>query len=172
MPVPAPEVVVRAAAETGEGPVWDARSGELVWVDIPAGLLHRSDVSSGADTATAVGMMLGAAVPSADGGWAAAAEQGFGLIDSAGHLDIVDRALPGPGTRMNDAACDSSGRMWAGSLTTERAPGTGMLHCWQAGQPSRVVLRGLTLPNGIAWSLSGRQMYLADSLAGVVYELD
>jgi sugar lactone lactonase YvrE len=166
-----PEVVVRAQAETGEGPVWDARTGELVWVDIPAGLLHRSDVSSGADTATAVGMMLGAAVPAAGGGWAAAAEQGFGLIDAAGHLDLVDRALPGRGTRMNDAACDSAGRMWAGSLAAGRAPGTGRLHRWEAGQPSSVVLAGLTLPNGIAWSLTGRQMYLADSLAGAVYEL-
>ena len=48
--MPVPEVAVRAAAETGEGPVWDARTGELVWVDIPAGLLHRSDVSTGAAT--------------------------------------------------------------------------------------------------------------------------
>jgi sugar lactone lactonase YvrE len=168
--MPAPEVVIRAAAETGEGPVWDARTGQLVWVDIPAGLLHRSEVSTGADTATAVGMMLGAVAVADGGGWAAAAEDGFGLIDAAGRLDLLDRALPEPGTRMNDAACDSRGRMWAGSLGAGVAPGAGMLHCWERGQQSRVVLRGLTLPNGIAWSLSGRQMYLADSSAGVVYE--
>jgi sugar lactone lactonase YvrE len=168
--MPAAEVVVKAAAETGEGPVWDARTGQLVWVDIPAGLLHRSDVSTGADTVTAVGMMLGAVAVAAAGGWAAAAEDGFGLIDAAGRLGLVDRALPDPGTRMNDAACDSRGRMWAGSLGVGVAPRAGMLHCWEPGQQSRVVLRGLTLPNGIAWSLSGRQMYVADSSAGVVYE--
>jgi sugar lactone lactonase YvrE len=164
------DVVVRASAETGEGPVWDARTGELVWVDIPAGLLHRSDVSSGADTATPVGMKLGAVAVAAAGGWAAAAEDGFGLINADGHLDLQDRALPEPGTRMNDAACDGRGRMWAGSLGPGVAPGTGMLHCWEPGQPSSVVLRGLSLPNGIAWSPGGRQMYLADSTAGVVYE--
>jgi sugar lactone lactonase YvrE len=168
--MPIPEIAVRAAAETGEGPVWDARTGQLVWVDIPAGLLHRSDVSTGADTAAAVGMMLGAVAVAGASGWAAAAEDGFGLIDAAGRLDLMHRALPEPGTRMNDAACDSRGRMWAGSLGPGVAPGTGMLHCWERGQPPRVVLRGLTLPNGIAWSLSGRQMYLADSSAGVVYE--
>lgn len=168
--MPAPEVVVKAAAETGEGPVWDARTGQLVWVDIPAGLLHRSDVSTGTDAVTAVGMMLGAVAVATAGGWAAAAEDGFGLIDAAGRLELVDRALLEPGTRMNDAACDSRGRMWAGSLGVGVAPGAGMLHCWEPGQPSRVVLRGLTLPNGIAWSLSGRQMYVADSSAGVVYE--
>lgn len=167
---PVPEVVVRAAAETGEGPVWDARTGELAWVDIPAGLLHRSDVSSGADIVTQAGMKLGAVAVAASGGFAAAAEDGFGLIDVGGHLELLDRALPEPGTRMNDGACDHRGRMWAGSLGARAAPGTGMLHCWEPGQPSRVVLRGLSLPNGIGWSLSGRQMYLADSTAGVVYE--
>jgi sugar lactone lactonase YvrE len=167
---PAPEVVVRAAAETGEGPVWDGRTGELVWVDIPAGLLHRSDLSSGTDIVTPAGMKLGAVAVASSGGFAAAAEHGFGLINAGGDLELLDRALPEPGTRMNDAACDSRGRMWAGSLGADIAPGTGMLHCWEPGQPSRVVLRGLTLPNGIAWSLSGRQMYLADSTAGVVYE--
>jgi sugar lactone lactonase YvrE len=35
-----PDVVVPANAETGEGPVWDHRTGELVWVDIPAGVLR------------------------------------------------------------------------------------------------------------------------------------
>lgn len=169
--MPVPEVAVRAAAETGEGPVWDARTGELVWVDIPAGLLHRSDVSTGADNVTPAGMQLGAVAVAAAGGWAAAAEDGFGLIDAAGHLDLLHRALPQPGTRMNDAACDSRGRMWAGSLGVAVAPGEGMLHCWEPGQPSRVVLRGLSLPNGIAWSPDERLMYLADSNAGVVYEI-
>jgi sugar lactone lactonase YvrE len=168
--MPAPEVVVKAAAETGEGPVWDARTGQLVWVDIPAGVLHRSDVFTGADTTTKVGMMLGAVAVAATSGWAAAAEDGFGFIDTAGRLGIVDRVLSEPGTRMNDAACDRRGRMWAGSLGPGVAPGAGMLHCWEPGQQSRVALRGLTLPNGIAWSLSGQQMYLADSSAGAVYE--
>jgi sugar lactone lactonase YvrE len=167
-----PEVVITAQAETGEGPVWDWRTGELVWVDIPAGLMHRSDVSSGADSATQIGMQLGAVAVAAAGGWAAAVEDGFGLIDAAGHLEVLDRALPEPGTRMNDAACDSRGRMWAGSLGVGNVPGAGMLHRWQPGQPSGVVLRGLTLPNGIAWSPGEGQMYLADSEAGVVYEFD
>jgi hypothetical protein len=26
-----PDVVIRASAETGEGPVWDDRTGELAW---------------------------------------------------------------------------------------------------------------------------------------------
>ncbi len=167
-----PEVVIRADAETGEGPVWDDRTGELVWVDIPAGVLHRSDVGSGADTAIAVGMMLGAVIPAPGSGWAAAVEDGFGLIDPNGQLELLDKALPEPHRRMNDAACDAHGRMWAGSLTKSFDPGAGKLHCWEHGRPSRVVLGGLTLPNGIGWSRDGTAMYLADTGHSAVFCFD
>jgi sugar lactone lactonase YvrE len=183
-------VVVRADAETGEGPVWDYRTGELVWVDIPRGILHRSTVraatgatasaaasavtSGSADRATAVGMMLGAAVLDSAAGWAAAVEDGFGLIDATGRLEVVDRALPEPSTRMNDAACDSNGRMWAGSLGKTFDPGGGKLHCWTHGQPSLVAAEGLTLPNGIGWNAASTRMYLADTKQAAVfaYEFD
>jgi len=218
-----PDVVIRADAETGEGPVWDYRTDELVWVDIPRGILHRSKVrpptagtptagpapasgetasgetasgetasgetasgetASGetassargrvTDRAVAVGMMLGAAVPDTATGWAAAVEDGFGLVDAEGHLDLLDRALPEAFRRMNDGACDSRGRMWAGSLMKSFDRGAGRLHCWAHGQPSRVVADGLTLPNGIGWSADDARMYVADTSDGVVfgYEFD
>jgi len=166
------EVVIRADAETGEGPVWDERTGELVWVDIPAGVMHRSDVGAGTDTAVAVGMMLGAVIPQAGGGWAAAVEDGFGSIDQNGQLQVLDRALPEPHRRMNDAACDARGRMWAGSLTKSFDPGAGKLHCWEHGVASRVVLDGLTLPNGIGWRLDGAAMYLVDTAHAAVFAFD
>jgi sugar lactone lactonase YvrE len=192
-----PDVVVRADAETGEGPVWDYRTGELVWVDIPRGILHRSTVRAAtgatagaataaasatgsavtggsADRAVAVGMMLGAAVPDSAAGWAAAIEDGFGLIDAAGRLEVADRALPEPSTRMNDAACDSHGRMWAGSLGKTFDLGGGKLHRWTHGQPSLVAAEGLTLPNGIGWNAANTRMYLADTKQAAVfaYEFD
>jgi sugar lactone lactonase YvrE len=169
-PALVPEVVIRASAETGEGPIWDYRTGELVWVDIPAGVLHRSDVAAGTDTAVGVGTMVGAVAPRAEAdGWAAAVEDGFGFIDARGHLDLVDRAIPEPHLRMNDAACDARGRLWAGSLTRAFEAGAGRLHCWEAGQPSRVVLGGLTLPNGMGWNADGAQMYLADTKQAAVF---
>ncbi|MGE5292551.1 MAG: SMP-30/gluconolactonase/LRE family protein [Micromonosporaceae bacterium] len=144
--------MIRVEAETGEGPVWDHRTGELVWVDIPAGVLHRSDVASRSDVALTVGMMVGAVAPTtAAQGWAAAAEDGFGIIDASGHLDLLDRVIPQPHLRMNDGACDGRGRMWAGSLTRSFEPGGGRLHCWEHGRPSWVALEGLTLPKGIGW---------------------
>lgn len=46
--LPAPDVFVPGRATVGEGPVVDDRSGELVWVDIPDGELHRVPLDGGA----------------------------------------------------------------------------------------------------------------------------
>ena len=34
------EVVVRSAAELGEGPLWDSRGARLFWLDVQAGVIH------------------------------------------------------------------------------------------------------------------------------------
>ena len=65
---------------------------------------------------------------------------------------------------MNDAKCDSSGRLWAGSNHMEFEPGAGSLHRWDGLGPSVVQRTGFTLPNGLGWSPDDRTMYLVDSM--------
>lgn len=160
-----PELALRAHAEVGEGPVFDQRTGRLCWVDIVGGMLFESDLTTGAQVSTAVGMMLGAAAPRASvTGFAVAVADGFGLLVN-GKLDVLDAVLPEPYRRMNDAKCDSSGRLWAGSTHMEYEPGFGSLHCWSGDGPSRLARSGFTLPNGLGWSPDDSVMYLADSMA-------
>ena len=59
------ELVQDARADLGEGPVWDPRTGELIWVDIMAGVVHRLDPRSGADRPLTVGQPVGAVCPRA-----------------------------------------------------------------------------------------------------------
>lgn len=162
-----PEVAVRARSTVGEGPVLDPRTGRLCWVDIVEGVLFQSDLSTGEDAASRMPTMLGAAVPRAEReGFAVAVSDGFGLFtDDA--LVLVDRALPEASRRMNDAACDSQGRLWAGSTHVDFAPGGGALHRWDGGR-STVVDSGFTLPNGMGWSPDDTTMYLIDSVEHTV----
>lgn len=156
-------------AETGEGPVLDPRTGELVWVDIPNGALHRTDVESGETASFQLPTLLGAAVPCAGReGFAVAVREGFGYTVE-GRLDVVDPVLATRELRMNDAKCDARGRLWAGSVDVNNAAGRGSLHVWDGRGPSRVEWAGLTLPNGIGWNADGSRMYVVDSLAGAVY---
>ena len=46
----APELVVDAQAELGEGPIWDPRNGTLLWLDILASKLFVYSPTSGANT--------------------------------------------------------------------------------------------------------------------------
>lgn len=166
--LPVPDVVVYADAEVGEGPVWDDRTGELTWVDITAGRFHRSRPADGSDRAVETRTMLGAVAPRRGTGWVAAVADGFATLEADGTLHLHACVLPEPERRMNDAKCDSCGRLWAGSTTMTFTPGQGALHRWDGGKQCRVLLTGLTLPNGLGWNPADDTLYLVDSMARCV----
>jgi sugar lactone lactonase YvrE len=153
-------VAVRATARVGEGPVWDATANRLHWVDILAGQVRSSDLATGATTTVTVPTLVGAAAPRAGGGFVAAVTEGFAEISDA--LAVRQHVLA-DGIRMNDAKCDRDGRFWAGSTAMDFAPGRGALHRLDSDWSTRVVLNGLTQPNGLGWSPDGSTFYLVDS---------
>lgn len=73
---------------------------------------------------------------------------------------------------MNDAACDPQGRCWAGSLADDHHAGGGSLFRLDDDGSVHQMLDGLTIPNGIGWSLDGSTMYLVDSVPRRVYAFD
>jgi len=160
---PTVTVVVPASARVGEGPVWDCAADRLHWVDIVAGAVHTSDLRSGETVSVVVPTSVGAAVPRRLGGFVAATAEGFASISEAGELDVRCTLLA-EGTRMNDAKCDARGRLWAGSTGTDFALGAGALHVLEPDWSTRVVLEGLTLPNGMGWSPRGDTFYLIDTI--------
>jgi len=159
------ELVLDARADLGEGPTWDAEARLLVWVDIPAGLVHRFDPETGRDEALDVAMPVGAAVPTTSGMIALAARDGFALLDPAtGRVDrLVDVEADVPGTMMNDGACDARGRFWAGTKDLDGRRPAGSLY--RLGTDHRVtrILSGVTISNGIGWSPDQATMYYVDS---------
>lgn len=153
--------VTSTPAWLGESPVWDSRTGTLLWVDIPRGTLHRYDPSDGRDRVIAtLEVPLGAVAVRRDGGFVLAAGRGFWLLDGdrLTHLaDVHDR-----GKRMNDGKCDPAGRFWAGTMTADRRPGAG-LYCLDAERRVRPVLDAVNLSNGLGWSPDGHTMYYVDT---------
>ncbi|MET7330883.1 SMP-30/gluconolactonase/LRE family protein [Nonomuraea sp. NPDC005650] len=165
------EVAVPGRARVGEGPVWDAGTGRLHWVDIPAGHLHTSDPATGRTSSVELPTLVGAAVPRRGGGFVAATREGFATVEPDGSMTVRRAILP-DGERMNDAKCDRHGRFWAGSTAMDFEPGKGALHVLMPDWTSRVVLDDLALPNGLDWSPDGRTFYLADSIAGEISAFD
>jgi sugar lactone lactonase YvrE len=159
------ELVLDAHAGLAEGPLWDARTSELLWVDIMAGLVHRFDPAAGTDVALDVGQPVGAVVPRTAGGYALAVRDGFAVAET--HVNDIRLVAPidqdRPELRMNDGACDSSGRFWAGTMHLDEVPEAASLY--RLGTDGRVetMLGDVTVSNGIGWSPDDTVMYYADT---------
>ncbi|GAA5187626.1 SMP-30/gluconolactonase/LRE family protein [Rugosimonospora acidiphila] len=164
-------MAIHGTAKVGEGPVWDPAGDRLHWVDIPAGHVHTSDPATGRTSTIALPTHVGAAVPRREGGFVAATSAGFAAVDAGGAMTVRRAILP-DGQRMNDAKCDRHGRLWAGSTTMDFQPGEGALHVLMPDWTTRVLLNGLTLPNGLDWSPDGRTFYLADTMVGEISAFD
>ncbi|HEX7265431.1 MAG TPA: SMP-30/gluconolactonase/LRE family protein [Candidatus Dormibacteraeota bacterium] len=161
--VAAVEVVVAAGAELGEGPMWDARSGRIAWVDILARRIHLTDPVTGATESIETPFHVGAIAPRANGGFVAALQDGFWVVGDGPPRRIAGVPEARPGLRFNDGKCDPAGRFWAGTMAYDQARGAGALYRLDAiGRPT-LVIDGVTISNGLDWSLDGRAMYYVDS---------
>jgi len=155
-------VQVTRSATLAESPVWDTRGRCLLWVDIDTGRVHRLDPRTGADTATAVGVPVGAVAVRRAGGLVLAAGRGFAFLDeAAGTLDW--RWTGGRGDRMNDGKCDPAGRFLAGTLTVAQTPGAAALYQLAADGTVTTLIGGVAVSNGLGWSPDGSLLYFADT---------
>jgi sugar lactone lactonase YvrE len=160
------ELVFDAHARVGEGPVWDDANGTLVWVDIMSNAVHRYNPTTQRDDALDVGQPVGAAALRRGTGLVLALRDGFALLDTdSGDVQLVAPVEADiPTNRLNDGKCDPSGRFWAGTMAFDVTPGVAALYRLDPDlQVSRVV-SGVTLSNGLGWSLDGRHMYYIDSM--------
>lgn len=162
------QTAVPAGAECGERPYWDGTG--LVWVDIPAGHLHRYRPGHGDEIVLALSrggapVPLGAAAPRSGGGYVLATAAGFMLAGSDGQLEegaLRPAGMPAD-AQFNDGACDPAGRFWAGTTTPGYRPGEGALYRLDPDGTVSTMLDGVTESNGIGWSADGATMYFVDS---------
>lgn len=152
----------------GEGPVWSHTRGLLYWVDIDGGLVYSYEPASGVTRTFEIGMKVGAVVPrgeAAGGGLLLAAEKGFVSLDEAsGHVELInDPEADNPDTRFNDGKCDPAGRFWAGTMSYSRTRGAANLWCMDTDYSVSQRVTGVTVSNGITWSLDQKKMYYIDS---------
>ncbi|MFC7841715.1 SMP-30/gluconolactonase/LRE family protein [Streptomyces sp. NPDC057382] len=161
------EVAVRAEAELGEGPAWDAAAGRLLWIDILGCRVHTYDPATGRRTTRRTEQHVGAVRPRAGGGLVLNLRDGVGLLDpedgDAGGGFRWLRHEPVPGRRANDAAVAPDGSLWAGTMRYDEAPGGGTLSRLTGDGSAETVLDDVTVSNGTGWSPDGRLMYYVDT---------
>jgi sugar lactone lactonase YvrE len=156
------EQVTDPVAHHGEGPMWDARLGRLMWVDLLRGdlLTLRDD---GSVERRHVGDVAACVVPRAGGGHVVATERGFALLDFDGDIETLPDVWDDAGVRMNDGGCDPLGRFWCGSMAYDEAPGRASMFRLDPDHTAHLAFDGVTVSNGLAWSPDGSAAYYIDS---------
>jgi sugar lactone lactonase YvrE len=152
--------------------VWLDETGELLRVDLTAGLVHRWSPATAAVATIEAGDCVSAAIPRRGGGLVVARRHDVELWD-AGRRRVRARLEPRlDHNRCNDAACDAAGRLWVGTMSLRRERGVAALYRIRPGEPPEPVITGTTISNGLGWSPAGDRMYFVDSTTQRVDVLD
>ncbi|MEY4488431.1 MAG: hypothetical protein RIQ79_939, partial [Verrucomicrobiota bacterium] len=154
-----------AAARLGEGPCWDVARARLLWVDVPAGTVHRFDPITGRDEAIVVGDSASTVVPVGGERVLVARRDSLAWVDFATRTVEPHAAgrFEGPPNRLNDGKCDSAGRLWIGSMNLPFRQRTGALFLVHPDGRVERKLEGVLCSNGLGWSADGRTLYYIDS---------
>ncbi|WP_166240322.1 SMP-30/gluconolactonase/LRE family protein [Paenibacillus turpanensis] len=162
-----PQLLADVRASLGEGPVWDSRSKSLYWVDIIEKRLFVMQPESDSSQYRTLhfNQSICAVAPKKDGGFIAAAENGFYTLDDAGGelTPVYDPESDRPGNRFNDGKCDPQGRFWAGTMHHEQILGAGALYRLDQDLNCSKMVDGVTISNGLAWSSDSTVLYYIDT---------
>ena len=157
------EQVAAPVAWHGEGPVWDAAGARLLIVDMMAGAVLDLE-SMDAPVRHDVGTVAAALRPRANGGFVVATERGFSLFSSAFDLEHrLPNVFDDPRIRMNDGGCDPQGRFYCGTMAYDETPGAGAMYRLDPDGTTCLVFDGVTISNGLQWSVDGMHAYYNDT---------
>lgn len=164
---PSISLVHDAKAEVGEGAVWDAEAGHLVWVDIDGGRIHRFDPATGPLEPVEIGERLGCLALCGGSNILLAAQSGLYDLDlgTGARTLFAEPEAHLPDNRFNDGTTDRQGRWWVGSMSLLPAPSPadGTFYRVDADRKVTPVIDGIICTNGLAFSPDGRTMYFSDS---------
>ncbi len=170
------ELPVRALGDArtsvGENPLFDARTNRLYWIDVretPA--IHALDLASGAERRWPLKEDIGSIALTRGNQLVAGLRSGFAFFEPTKGTwsAIADPEADLPGNRMNDGKCDPAGRFWCTSMNPESGLSEGSLYVLEPDLSHRRVHGGYFTPNGVAWSLDGTTMYIADTRRGAIF---
>ncbi len=160
----------------GEGPLWHSQEGSLYWVNfIEQFQIHRFSPDTRKSEVFETGMPVMALGIRKAGGFVAATSKGIATWDTQRKTfePLCDPLAGRAGFRFNDAATDSRGRFWVGTVNDNNPKGPdGELFCIQGDGSSKLMDGNVTVANGIGWSPDRKIMYFTDSFRYAIYAYD
>jgi len=170
-----PTLLYDTKALLGEGPIWDARTQTLYWIDI----LNKRVYCEG-DILIELDDFIGCIAPRANGGLilalsgANSADEGrFASLelDSAKLTSLASPENEPSTNRFNDGKCDPRGRFLAGTMDLGESEPTGSLYSFD-GKSITKLLPNVTISNGMTWSPDHKTFYYIDTPTRKVMAFD
>jgi sugar lactone lactonase YvrE len=153
------ELLYDIKATLGEGPVWDARTETLYWIDI----LNKRIYANG-DVFLESDETIGCLSLRKDGGLIFTKRFSFWTCDSdSSQLTLLSTLENEPANnRFNDGKCDPRGRFLAGTMDMGETDPNGSLYLFD-GQSVTKLLGNVTISNGLTWSPDYKTLYYIDT---------
>jgi len=164
--------VSEVRAVLGEGPLWVPGENSIYWVDIKGKTLHRLCLSDEAHDSWPMPEMLGWIVERQNcKGFIAGFQSGFArlFLDPIRIERICAPEEHLPDNRMNDAAVDRSGCIWAGTMDDRELEATGSLYRLDGSGQCEIRDSGYAVANGPAFSPDHDLLYHTDTGRRVIY---
>lgn len=159
-------------ATLGEGPVWDARTETLYWIDI----LNKR-IYANRDVFLETDETIGCLSLRQNGGLIFTKRASIWTCDSdSSNLTILSTLEDEPANnRFNDGKCDPRGRFLAGTMDMGEDTPNGSLYSFE-GKSTTKLFSDVTISNGLAWSPDYKTLYYIDTPTHEVkafdYDLD
>lgn len=169
-----PRVAVPSACILGEGPVWDHRTGTLVWVDIKAPAVWRYHPETGQCSTLPVPEPVGFVALTPDPDIVIAGfKSGLARLHLFGGeiQPLVSPEPQHPGNRLNDGHVGPDGRLYFGTMDDGQAKPTGSFWRWD-GAELVPFQGGVCITNGPAVSPDGTVLYTTDTQRRVISRHD
>jgi len=159
------ELALDSRCELGEGPIWDYRTGRLLFVDINGHRVHSFDPASGAHDAFDCNEYVSAIALARDHDYIVTLQHDIAWFSDGRPGERPLTVESGRQTRFNDAYVDSRGRLWAGTMSLVQKREQGALYRVDMAPVPEIarILEGVTTSNGIDWSSDDRLMYYVDT---------
>lgn len=115
--------LVNEHCDTGENPYWNPSDSCLYWTDIPHGKLFRYDTRSGAHETIYQGEQVGGFTLEKDGMWLLFRVSDIAKRTTDGTVTPLLPFVDKTAQRFNDVIADPEGRVFAGTIGTDRESG-------------------------------------------------
>lgn len=168
------EIVTDQQDICGECPVWDSQSQSLYWTDCVGRCFLRYSNQTRQAAILHSGFEINGFRLNKNDDFSVTNNSGIWLWDGKGEPRLIVSQVAGVECRMNDCTADPEGRLLGGSwfYDPSGAYPLGQLISVDKDLRATVLDDGFHLANGIALSPDFSTLYVADSVARVIYAYD